>query len=211
MFIDIGKVLVHVQVLWSVIVRVVVSDRRNRSLQIQAYHHHPFLTPLYSWRKRAEDWKMILERDQDNGNATTPPQCNSLHHFFLFDRSSNKHFPEPVSQSSQSTLRKSGRGQRPSTTVEEVTTVVFTFCDEQFPYRTKIPGTQVTLRQFKEYLPKKGNYRYICGNSNKIKQWLCFCFFVGISLKRFVKSWVIRSSRRKWAMTRTCFHYAKAR
>lgn len=42
---------------------------------------------------------------------------------------------------------------------EEVTTVVFHFCEEQFPYRTKIPGTQVTLRQFKEYLPKKGNYR----------------------------------------------------
>lgn len=40
-----------------------------------------------------------------------------------------------------------------------VTTVVFHFCEEQFPYRTKIPGTQVTLKQFKEYLPKKGNYR----------------------------------------------------
>lgn len=42
---------------------------------------------------------------------------------------------------------------------DEVTTVVFHFCEEQFPYRTKIPGTQVTLRQFKEYLPKRGNYR----------------------------------------------------
>lgn len=39
------------------------------------------------------------------------------------------------------------------------TTVVFSFCDEQFPYRTKIPGHPVTLRQFKEFLPKKGNYR----------------------------------------------------
>lgn len=46
-----------------------------------------------------------------------------------------------------------------STSIDEVTTVVFHFCEEQFPYRTKIPGTQVTLRQFKEYLPKKGNYR----------------------------------------------------
>lgn len=43
--------------------------------------------------------------------------------------------------------------------VEEVTTVVFSFCDEQFPYRTKIPGAQITLKQLKEYLPKKGNYR----------------------------------------------------
>lgn len=72
-------------------------------------------------------------------------------------RFSNKHVLD-ISLSSQSTLRKSGRSQRSSVN-EEVTMAVFTFCDEQFPYRTKIPGTQVTLRQFKEYLPKKGNYR----------------------------------------------------
>ncbi|KAJ8933838.1 hypothetical protein NQ314_013760 [Rhamnusium bicolor] len=77
--------------------------------------------------------------------------------------SSSRHYPE-VTQSSQSTLRKSMRGPRPSiqaqTFMDDVTTVVFSFCEEQFPYRTKIPGTQVTLRQFKEYLPKKGNYRF---------------------------------------------------
>lgn len=69
-----------------------------------------------------------------------------------------------MSQSTQSTLRKSMRGSRPiqsTTAPEDVTTVMFTFCDEQFPYRTKIPGKQVTLRQFKDYLPKKGNYRYV--------------------------------------------------
>ena len=42
---------------------------------------------------------------------------------------------------------------------QEYTTVVFSFCDEEFPYRTKIPGLQPTLRQFKDYLPKKGNFR----------------------------------------------------
>ncbi|XP_030757670.1 axin isoform X2 [Sitophilus oryzae] len=79
--------------------------------------------------------------------------------------SSNRHYPD-LTQSSQSTLRKSQRAQRPSlpitqaTTAEELTTVVFSFCDEQFPYRTKIPGSQITLKQFKDYLPKKGNYRY---------------------------------------------------
>jgi axin 1 len=68
--------------------------------------------------------------------------------------------------SGQSTLRKSLRGGRSSlpgaaTCMEssDFTTVVFSFCDEQFPYRTKIPGRSVTLRQFKEYLPKKGSYR----------------------------------------------------
>nr|XP_023025765.1 axin isoform X1 [Leptinotarsa decemlineata] len=75
-------------------------------------------------------------------------------------RSSNRYYPD-VAQSSQSTLRKSMRGPRTAMAgAEDVTTVVFNFCEEQFPYRTKIPGTQVTLRQFKEYLPKKGNYRY---------------------------------------------------
>ncbi|XP_075147071.1 protein axin isoform X1 [Haematobia irritans] len=43
---------------------------------------------------------------------------------------------------------------------QETTTVVFSFCDEEYPYRTKIPGTQPTLKQFKDYLPKKGNFRF---------------------------------------------------
>lgn len=78
--------------------------------------------------------------------------------------SSSRHYPDPA-QSSQSTLRKSQRSTRPAvsasqSTNEHITTVVFTFCDEQFPYRTKIPGAQITLKQFKEYLPKRGNYRY---------------------------------------------------
>ncbi|CAG9763118.1 unnamed protein product [Ceutorhynchus assimilis] len=76
---------------------------------------------------------------------------------------SSRHYPD-LTQSSQSTLRKSQRGPRPSLptsqSADELTTVVFSFCDEQFPYRTKIPGTQITLRHFKDYLPKKGNYRF---------------------------------------------------
>ncbi|XP_076275789.1 protein axin isoform X1 [Rhynchophorus ferrugineus] len=75
----------------------------------------------------------------------------------------NRHYPD-LTQSSQSTLRKSQRAPKPSTALtqqsDELTTVVFSFCDEQFPYRTKIPGSQITLKQFKDYLPKKGNYRY---------------------------------------------------
>ncbi|XP_017479397.1 PREDICTED: axin isoform X2 [Rhagoletis zephyria] len=42
----------------------------------------------------------------------------------------------------------------------ETTTVVFSFCDEEYPYRSKIPGSQPTLKQFKDYLPKKGNFRF---------------------------------------------------
>ncbi|XP_043264516.1 protein axin isoform X2 [Colletes latitarsis] len=57
-------------------------------------------------------------------------------------------------QSNQSTLKKTKQD------IGDFTTVVFSFCDEQFPYRTKIPGHNVTLKQFKEYLPKRGSYRY---------------------------------------------------
>ncbi|XP_023727418.1 axin isoform X2 [Cryptotermes secundus] len=77
------------------------------------------------------------------------------------------HVSMDAALSGQSTLRKSLRGGRNlmlggAIYMEgpEFTTVVFSFCDEQFPYRTKIPGRAITLRQFKEYLPKKGSYRY---------------------------------------------------
>jgi axin 1 len=43
---------------------------------------------------------------------------------------------------------------------EHTTTVVCSFCDEELPYRIKIPGKgPPTLKQFKDFLPKKGNYR----------------------------------------------------
>ncbi|XP_016951166.1 axin isoform X4 [Drosophila biarmipes] len=40
------------------------------------------------------------------------------------------------------------------------TIVVFSFCEEPVPYRIKIPGTQPTLRQFKDYLPRRGHFRF---------------------------------------------------
>lgn len=46
-----------------------------------------------------------------------------------------------------------------ASTNEEYTFAVYTFGDEKIPYRTKIPGKRLTLKHFKEYLPKKGNFR----------------------------------------------------
>ncbi|KAG6452107.1 hypothetical protein O3G_MSEX007469 [Manduca sexta] len=40
------------------------------------------------------------------------------------------------------------------------TVVVVTFLDENVPYRFKVPASPLTLKVFKEYLPRKGNYRY---------------------------------------------------
>ncbi|CAH2106094.1 unnamed protein product [Euphydryas editha] len=42
----------------------------------------------------------------------------------------------------------------------EHTVVVVNFLDESVPYRFKVPATPLTLRTFKDYLPRKGNYRY---------------------------------------------------
>lgn len=42
------------------------------------------------------------------------------------------------------------------------TVIMYMYLDEEFPYRSKLPGLQPTLRQFKEYLPKKGNFRWVC-------------------------------------------------
>lgn len=40
------------------------------------------------------------------------------------------------------------------------TIVLITFYDEADRYKIRIPGFHVTLKQFKEFLPKKGRYRY---------------------------------------------------
>jgi len=39
------------------------------------------------------------------------------------------------------------------------TTVVYNFNDEEFPFRKKIAGNPITLKQFIECMPKKGHYR----------------------------------------------------
>ncbi|XP_037947244.1 axin isoform X2 [Teleopsis dalmanni] len=83
-------------------------------------------------------------------------------------RYTQQHLPAPMHQStfSSSSSGSSSLHQLPPpppqpAKPQETTTVVFSFCDEEYPYRTKIPGTQPTLKQFKEYLPKKGGpYRF---------------------------------------------------
>ncbi|KPJ12693.1 Axin [Papilio machaon] len=42
----------------------------------------------------------------------------------------------------------------------EHTVVVVSFLDEVVPYRFKVPSVPLTLKTFKDYLPRKGNYRY---------------------------------------------------
>lgn len=44
---------------------------------------------------------------------------------------------------------------------EDYTVAVYTFGDEKIPYRTKIQGKRLTLKHYKDYSPKKGNFRYV--------------------------------------------------
>ncbi|CAH3832635.1 unnamed protein product [Pieris brassicae] len=55
-----------------------------------------------------------------------------------------------------------GGGSKSSSTSGgvEQTVVVAHFLDESVPYRFKVPACPLTLKTFKEYLPRKGNYRY---------------------------------------------------
>ncbi|XP_045485700.1 axin isoform X3 [Pieris rapae] len=57
---------------------------------------------------------------------------------------------------------RGGGGSKSSSTSGgvEQTVVVAHFLDESVPYRFKVPACPLTLKTFKEYLPRKGNYRY---------------------------------------------------
>ncbi|XP_013778564.1 axin-1-like isoform X2 [Limulus polyphemus] len=46
------------------------------------------------------------------------------------------------------------------TTPSDVTVIGYCFSGESVPYRTKLLGKNITLKQFKTLLSKKGNYRY---------------------------------------------------
>lgn len=78
------------------------------------------------------------------------------------NRPSTRPKPAPLAAASVSTLA----GQLSAMHVAphappECTVVTFTFGDEPVPYRSKIAGRTVTLRQFKDILPKKGNYKLV--------------------------------------------------
>ncbi|KAF0303083.1 Axin-1 [Amphibalanus amphitrite] len=43
---------------------------------------------------------------------------------------------------------------------DEMLCIAYTFCGEEVPYMTRVPSRYITLKQFKQLLPRKGNYRY---------------------------------------------------
>lgn len=108
----------------------------------------PPLTPPHTDIQLEETCRRLKEENRVRASCKQRPLNVSKQ---MYESASQS---QPYVQSNQSTLRK------PKQDAGDFTIVVFSFCDEQFPYRTKIPGHNVTLKQFKEYLPKKGSYRY---------------------------------------------------
>ncbi|KAG7187893.1 hypothetical protein KM043_013862 [Ampulex compressa] len=126
------------------------TTRENWGVPAQPFVGDPGMPPLpqpHTATQLEEARRRLIEEDRT--------RANKQRHSSI---SKQTYEPIPQSQSyvqsNQSTLRKTRQD------AGDFTTVVFSFCDEQFPYRTKIPGHNVTLKQFKEYLPKKGSYRY---------------------------------------------------
>ncbi|XP_031628207.1 axin-like [Contarinia nasturtii] len=81
------------------------------------------------------------------------------------------YMPATSSYHTISLPRNTSRNHEP---IEDYTIAVYTFSDEDIPYRIKIQGERLTLKHFKEYLPKKGNFRYYfqihCETLKKIVQ-----------------------------------------
>ncbi|XP_031626193.1 axin-like isoform X2 [Contarinia nasturtii] len=67
------------------------------------------------------------------------------------------YMPATSSHHTNSLPRNTSRMHEP---IEDYTIAVYTFSDEDIPYRIKIQGKRLTLKHFKECLPKKGNFRY---------------------------------------------------
>ncbi|XP_076064062.1 protein axin isoform X3 [Oratosquilla oratoria] len=59
--------------------------------------------------------------------------------------------------------QQSQQGSSSSSVVQSVaesTTIVYNFYDDSVPFVTKVPTRPITLKRFKQHLPKKGNYRF---------------------------------------------------
>lgn len=61
--------------------------------------------------------------------------------------------------SSSTVLGAPGTGSNPASAETEFTVVGYQFVGDSVPYRTKLAGKNIVLRQFKSLITKKGNFR----------------------------------------------------
>lgn len=113
---------------------------------------------------------------QDRGQMSTSwsghtPTPGTMHYQAQMDEEAKRRLGSsmampPPSQSNNSTLRKAPGGQARISQggpPADITVAVYTFSHEKgepMPYRVKIPARAVSLRHVKDYLPKKGAFRF---------------------------------------------------
>ncbi|XP_071477316.1 axin-1-like [Diadema antillarum] len=66
----------------------------------------------------------------------------------------------PGSSSSSSKSRPTSSSGTSEKKTQPSTTIAYYLCGDPIPYRTTLPGSEITLRQFKALISKKGTYRY---------------------------------------------------
>lgn len=72
--------------------------------------------------------------------------------FFSFSRKPNRRSP------SLNVIEAASANNPPS---NDVTVIGYSYGRHAVPYLSKMPGKNITLRQFKSMLSKKGNFRYV--------------------------------------------------
>lgn len=99
-------------------------------------------------------WMAEGERSERRAHRDLPSRGSSAERDEL--RRKEKQPQRPRGSGSKSSSGSGGGG----CAAETHTVVVVTFLDENVPYRFKVPASPLTLKTFKDYLPRKGNYRY---------------------------------------------------
>lgn len=93
-------------------------------------------------------------------NRGTPQQLLNQTRKVLedFSRSRQKKIPQSISQ--MPTGHHTNSLPRVREPDDGCVFTVYQFCDEEVPYRTRLPSKEPTLKMFKDALHKKGNFRY---------------------------------------------------
>ncbi|XP_034664411.1 axin isoform X2 [Drosophila subobscura] len=115
-----------------------------------------------STASKLEEAKRRLEDEPRRSRRYAQPQLQLQQSHMMQQQQPLASFSSSSSGGSSSTLphQPTSSAPPPLPAKPPETIVVFMFCEEPVPYRIKIPGTQPTLRQFKDYLPRRGHFRF---------------------------------------------------
>lgn len=105
-------------------------------------------------------WMAEGERLERRAHRDLSSRASSADRDELRRKDKQQQRPRGAGSKSSSASGGGGGGSGGLGSAEPHTVVVVTFHDENMPYRIKMPAHPLTLKVFKDYLPRKGNYRY---------------------------------------------------